>query len=76
MPTLPSAGNQAHDGAINYAHIGCASFGGISRLVRDVMKQDGVPMLDLSCDITDPTITSPEEMREQLVRFFEQLEDQ
>ena len=63
------------DGAINYAHIGCASFGGISRLVRDALREEGVPMLDLSCDIIDPTVASPEEMREQLVRFFEQLED-
>lgn len=63
------------DGAINYAHIGCGSFGGVSRLVRDTMKEAGVPMLDLSCDITDPTVTSSEEMREQLVRYFELLED-
>jgi benzoyl-CoA reductase/2-hydroxyglutaryl-CoA dehydratase subunit BcrC/BadD/HgdB len=63
------------DGAINYAHIGCASFGGISRLVRDTMKDAGVPILDLSCDITDPTVASPEEMHDQLIRFFEQLED-
>jgi benzoyl-CoA reductase/2-hydroxyglutaryl-CoA dehydratase subunit BcrC/BadD/HgdB len=63
------------DGAINYAHIGCASFGGISRLVRDTMKEAGVPILDLACDITDPTVASPEEMRDQLYRFFEQLED-
>jgi benzoyl-CoA reductase/2-hydroxyglutaryl-CoA dehydratase subunit BcrC/BadD/HgdB len=63
------------DGAINYAHIGCGSFGGASRLVRQTMRGEGVPMLDLSCDITDPTVVSPEEMREQIVRFFEQLED-
>lgn len=63
------------DGAINYAHIGCASFGGISRLVRDTVMEAGVPMLDLSCDITDPTVVSPDEMLEQMVRFFEQLED-
>jgi len=63
------------NGAVNYAHIGCSSFGGISRLVRDTMKDSGVPILDLPCDITDPTVASPEEMQEQLVRFFEQLED-
>jgi benzoyl-CoA reductase/2-hydroxyglutaryl-CoA dehydratase subunit BcrC/BadD/HgdB len=63
------------DGAINFAHIGCGSFGGASRLVRDAMQQAGVPMLDLSCDITDPTVVSAEEMREQLLRFFEMLED-
>lgn len=63
------------DGAINYAHIGCASFGGVSRLLRDTLKEAGVPMLDLSCDIVDPTITSSEEMHEQLVCFFELLED-
>jgi benzoyl-CoA reductase/2-hydroxyglutaryl-CoA dehydratase subunit BcrC/BadD/HgdB len=63
------------DGAINYAHMGCGSFGGVSRLVRDTMRDAGVPMLDLACDITDPTVASSEDMREQLVRFFELLED-
>ena len=63
------------DGAINFAHIGCGSYGGASRLLRDNMAQAGVPTLDLSCDITDPTVVSAEEMREQLVRFFEMLED-
>jgi len=63
------------DGAINYAHIGCGSFGGVSRLVREALKKAGVPTLDLSCDITDPTVASPEEMREQIVRFVELLED-
>jgi benzoyl-CoA reductase/2-hydroxyglutaryl-CoA dehydratase subunit BcrC/BadD/HgdB len=63
------------DGAINYAHIGCGSFGGVSRLVRDTLRDAGVPVLELACDITDPTVVSPDEMREQFVRFFEQLED-
>jgi benzoyl-CoA reductase/2-hydroxyglutaryl-CoA dehydratase subunit BcrC/BadD/HgdB len=63
------------DGAINYAHIGCGSFGGASRLVREALKKAGVPTLDLSCDITDPTVAPPEEMREQIVRFVELLED-
>ncbi|MBN1188865.1 MAG: 2-hydroxyacyl-CoA dehydratase [Dehalococcoidales bacterium] len=63
------------DGAINYAHIGCGAFGGASRLVRDTLRQAGVPTLDLSCDITDPTVISAEEMRDQLTRFFELLED-
>ncbi len=63
------------DGAINYAHIGCGSFGGVSRLVRDTLRDAGVPVLELACDITDPTVVSPDEMHEQLVRFFEQLED-
>ena len=79
QPLLDNLTEDVHeykiDGAINYAHMGCGSFGGLSRLVRDTMKESGVPMVDLSCDITDPTVASPEEMREQLVRFFEQLED-
>jgi benzoyl-CoA reductase/2-hydroxyglutaryl-CoA dehydratase subunit BcrC/BadD/HgdB len=63
------------DGAINFAHIGCGSYGGASRLVRDAMMEAGVPTLDLPCDITDPTVVSSEEMREHLERFFELLED-
>jgi hypothetical protein len=34
-----------------------------------------VPMLTLDCDVVDPTITSEEEMREKLQRFFELLEE-
>jgi benzoyl-CoA reductase/2-hydroxyglutaryl-CoA dehydratase subunit BcrC/BadD/HgdB len=63
------------DGAVNFAHLGCGSFGGASRLVREAMIEAGVPMLDLSCDITDPTVATAEEMRDQLLRFFELLED-
>lgn len=63
------------DGAINYAHIGCSSLGALSRLLRDTLGEVSVPVLDLPCDIADPTVTSPEEMRDKLVRFFELLED-
>ena len=63
------------DGAINYAHIGCGAYGGVSRLVRDTLKNAGVPVLDLTCDLTDPTVVTPEEIREQLACFFELLED-
>jgi len=63
------------DGAINFAHIGCGSFGGASRLVRDALMEAGIPVLDLPCDITDPTVVSADEMRENIVRFFELLED-
>ena len=32
-------------------------------------------MLTLDCDVVDPTITSEEEVRDKLERFFELLED-
>jgi hypothetical protein len=32
-------------------------------------------MLTVDCDIVDPTVNTPEEIRDKLAQFFEMLED-
>lgn len=63
------------DGAIYYADVGCRHTCATIKLFKDILNEIDVPMLTLDCDVVDPTITSEEEVRENLERFFELLED-
>lgn len=63
------------DGAIYYADVGCRHTCATIKLFKDILNDMDVPMLTLDCDVVDPTITSEEEMREKLQRFFELLEE-
>ncbi|MEE9400602.1 MAG: 2-hydroxyacyl-CoA dehydratase family protein, partial [Dehalococcoidia bacterium] len=63
------------DGAIYYADVGCRHTCATVKLFKDILNDMDVPMLTLDCDVVDPTITSEEEMREKLQRFFELLEE-
>jgi benzoyl-CoA reductase subunit B len=63
------------DGAIFYADVGCRHSCATIKLFKDVLNDLDIPMLTLDCDVVDPTITSQEELREKMERFFELLED-
>ncbi len=63
------------DGAIYYADVGCRHTCATIKLFKDILNEIDVPVLTLDCDVVDPTITSEEEVREKLERFFELLED-
>jgi len=63
------------DGAVYYADIGCRHSCAMVKLFKDILNDIDVPVLTLDCDVVDPTITSEEEMREKLERFFELLEE-
>ncbi len=63
------------DGAIYYADVGCRHSCATVKLFKDTLNEIDVPVLTLDCDVVDPTVTSEEEMREKLERFFELLED-
>ena len=63
------------DGAIYYADIGCRHSCATVKLFKDTLNDIDVPVLTLDCDVVDPTVTTEEEMREKLERFFELLED-
>jgi len=60
---------------VYYAHVGCRHTCATIKLFKDILNEIDVPVLTLDCDILDPTITSEEEMREKLERFYELLED-
>ena len=63
------------DGAIYYADVGCRHSCATIKLFKDTLNDSDVPVLTLDCDVVDPTVTSQEEFREKLERFFELLED-
>jgi benzoyl-CoA reductase/2-hydroxyglutaryl-CoA dehydratase subunit BcrC/BadD/HgdB len=63
------------DGAIYYADIGCRHTCATAKLFKDILNDIDVPVLTLDCDVVDPTVTSEEEVREKLERFFELLEE-
>lgn len=63
------------DGAINFGHIGCRNMGPLARVFKDVLEELDVPMLQIDCDIIDPTVTGKDEVRTKLEAFFELLED-
>ena len=63
------------DGAVYYADVGCRHSCATIKLFKDKLNEVDVPVLTLDCDVVDPTITSKEEVREKLERFFELLED-
>lgn len=63
------------DGAIFYADVGCRHSCATIKLFKDALNKIDIPMLTVDCDVVDPTITSEDEMREKLERFFELLEE-
>lgn len=63
------------DGAIYYADIGCRHTCATIKLFKDILDDLDVPVLTLDCDVVDPSVTSQEEIREKLERFFELLEE-
>jgi benzoyl-CoA reductase/2-hydroxyglutaryl-CoA dehydratase subunit BcrC/BadD/HgdB len=78
-PALDSIVNCAQqyqvNGAIFYADVGCRHSCATIKLFKDTLNKIDVPLLTLDCDVVDPTITSEEEVREKLERFFELLEE-
>jgi len=63
------------DGAIYYADVGCRHTCATIKLFKDALNDIDVPVLTLDCDVVDQSVTSEEEVREKLERFFELLED-
>ncbi|MCX8126322.1 MAG: 2-hydroxyacyl-CoA dehydratase family protein, partial [Dehalococcoidia bacterium] len=70
-----SAREHKVDGAVMYQQMGCGQLGGISRFIKEILAEIDVPMLQISMDIVDTTVTGEEEIRQQLERFYEFLAD-
>ncbi|MFQ5827214.1 MAG: 2-hydroxyacyl-CoA dehydratase subunit D [Dehalococcoidia bacterium] len=63
-------------GAIYWAHQTCRYSCQPIRPVKEaLMEEAGVPMLVIDMDYTDPTFTTPDQIREKMEGFFEELED-
>ncbi|MCX6012242.1 MAG: 2-hydroxyacyl-CoA dehydratase family protein [Chloroflexi bacterium] len=63
------------NGAIYYADVGCRHSCATVKIFKDVLNDMDIPVLTLDCDVVDPNMTSKEEIREKLERFFELLEE-
>ena len=63
------------DGVINFNHLGCRQMGPTFKIYKDVLNELDVPILNIDCDLVDPTITSADEVRQKMEQFFELLED-
>ncbi len=63
------------DGAVYYADIGCRHSCAAIKLFKDILDEIDVPVMTVDCDVVDPTITSKDDFRETMERFFEMLED-
>ncbi|MDD4635263.1 MAG: 2-hydroxyacyl-CoA dehydratase family protein [Dehalococcoidales bacterium] len=63
------------DGAVYYADVGCRHSCATIKLFKDTLADVDVPVLTLDCDVVDQTVTSEDEVKEKLERFFELLED-
>jgi hypothetical protein len=53
------------------AHIGCKGSLGLQGIVRELLKDQGIPFLSIQFDVADTRITSPSEVRKQVVQFME-----
>ncbi len=63
------------DGAIYYADVYCRHSCAMIKMFKDRLNELDLPVLTLDCDVLDSTVTSQDEVREKMERFFELLED-
>ncbi len=70
-----SARDYKVDGAIYYADVGCRQGCAMIKTFKDALNDIDIPVLTVDCDVVDPSVTSEDEIREKLERFFELLED-
>lgn len=64
------------DGVVFPAHLGCKHGCAMIRGLRDALKERaGIPSLILDCDLLDPSIMPPDELRRKFEEFLEILEN-
>ncbi len=63
------------NGAVNFAHLGCRQMGPTLKIYKDILDEQGIPVLNIDCDLIDATVTTADEVRNKMEQFFELLED-
>lgn len=53
------------------AHVGCKSGNAVLGIVREVLKDNGIPYLAIQFDVADTRVTSPSDIRQQVTQFME-----
>jgi benzoyl-CoA reductase/2-hydroxyglutaryl-CoA dehydratase subunit BcrC/BadD/HgdB len=61
------------DGVIHHSHWGCRQSAGAVRVIRDRLRREGIPLLDLDGDCLDPTNVQPGPLRTRMEAFIETL---
>ncbi len=61
------------DGVIHFNHWGCRQSAGALRVIRDRLRREGIPMLDLDGDCLDPTNMQAGPLRTRIEAFVETL---
>jgi benzoyl-CoA reductase/2-hydroxyglutaryl-CoA dehydratase subunit BcrC/BadD/HgdB len=74
-PVISAAKEYKIDVAVNFNHLGCRQLGPTNKVYKDVLNKLDVPVLNIDCDLIDSTVTSQDEVRQQMEHFFELLED-
>lgn len=63
------------NGAVNFAHVACRHTCATIKLFKDEFNRIDIPLLNLDCDILDPTSTTEDDLRARFEQFFEMLEE-
>jgi benzoyl-CoA reductase/2-hydroxyglutaryl-CoA dehydratase subunit BcrC/BadD/HgdB len=61
------------DGVVHFSHWGCRQSAGAARVIRDQLRREGLPMLDLDGDCLDSTNTPTGPLRTRIEAFVETL---
>ncbi len=61
------------DGVVHFSHWGCRQASGAVRVIRDRLRREGIPMLELDGDCIDPTNLQIGPLRTRIEAFVETL---
>ncbi len=61
------------DGVAHFSHWGCRQSAGAGRVIRDRLRLEGIPLLDLDGDCLDPTNAPTGPLRTRIEAFVETL---
>lgn len=61
------------DGVVHFSHWGCRQASGAVRVIRDRLRREGIPMLELDGDCIDPANVQSGPLRTRIEAFIETL---
>lgn len=61
------------DGVVHFSHWGCRQASGAVRVIRDRLRREGIPMLELDGDCIDPANVQTGPLRTRIEAFIETL---
>jgi len=61
------------EGVVHFSHWGCRQAAGATRVIRDRLRREGIPMLELDGDCIDPANVQSGPLRTRIEAFIETL---